>query len=54
MRKIAAHLELMIVPVLIGTGKRLFEGDEQVPLSLRESRTFDNGVVMVRYERADG
>lgn len=45
-------LELMIVPVLIGTGKRLFEGSAKVPLRLTESRTFSNGVVMFRYARA--
>ena len=42
-------LELFIVPVLIGTGKRLPTGEEQVPLRLTESRKFDNGVLMVRY-----
>ncbi len=52
--RILDTLELMIVPVLIGTGRRLFAGDEQVPLSLMESRTFENGAVMVTYERADG
>lgn len=46
-------LELFVVPVLIGSGKRLFDGPEPVPLRLVESRTFDNGVLMVRYARKE-
>ena len=45
-------LELFVVPVLIGTGKRLFEADEQVPLKLTDSRAFDNGVLALRYAPA--
>ncbi|MFN2543865.1 MAG: dihydrofolate reductase family protein [Actinomycetota bacterium] len=44
-------LELFIVPVLIGNGKRLFDAPDQVPLRLVESRSFDNGVLAVRYGR---
>jgi dihydrofolate reductase len=42
-------LEVFIVPVLIGVGQRLFESDEQIPLTLTESRPFDNGVLLTRY-----
>jgi dihydrofolate reductase len=42
-------LELFIVPILIGGGKRLFEGPDQIPLKLMESRPFDNGVLAARY-----
>jgi dihydrofolate reductase len=42
-------LEIFIVPVLIGVGQRLFESDEQIPLTLTESRPFDNGVLLIRY-----
>jgi dihydrofolate reductase len=38
-------LEIFIVPVLIGAGQRLYETDEQIPLTLTESRPFDNGVL---------
>ena len=42
-------------PVLIGRGKPLFQGsDAIVPLRLLESRSFGNGVVMLRYERGIG
>jgi len=40
-------------PVLVGRGKRLFpEADALTRLRLTESRTFGNGVVLLRYERA--
>jgi dihydrofolate reductase len=45
-------LEIFIVPVLIGSGQRLFETDEQIPLTLTESRPFDNGVLLTRYAPA--
>jgi dihydrofolate reductase len=45
-------LEIFIVPVLIGSGQRLFETEEKIPLTLTESRPFDNGVVLTRYASA--
>ena len=44
---------LWVFPVVVGTGKRLF-GDGAVPVGhqLIESRTFDTGVVALRYGRA--
>jgi dihydrofolate reductase len=42
-------LEIFIVPVLIGAGQRLLETDEHIPLTLTESRPFDNGVLLTRY-----
>jgi dihydrofolate reductase len=42
-------LEVFIVPILIGVGQRLFETGEQIPLTLTESRPFDNGVLLTRY-----
>ena len=47
------ELEVMLIPILLGSGRRLFEGPDQVPLKLTRSRTFDNGVLSLRYERAD-
>ena len=39
-------------PVLIGRGKPLFPpSDTWVDLRLAETRTFGNGVVLIRYER---
>ncbi len=47
------ELSLMIFPVVLGTGKRLF-GEGTVPAAFRlaESRTTSSGVVICRYERA--
>ena len=47
------ELHLLVHPVVVGTGKRLFaEGMGHVPLQLVESTTFKTGVVSVRYAPA--
>jgi hypothetical protein len=38
---------------VVGTGKHLFTGGSQVPLNLAEARPHANGVVALRYTRAD-
>ena len=41
-------------PVVIGRGKPMFQpSDTEVDLRLLETRTFGNGVVLLRYERAE-
>jgi dihydrofolate reductase len=46
------ELLLFVHPVLIGTGKHLFEaGNDRVALQLLESKAHDNGVVALRYGR---
>ncbi|MER7107560.1 dihydrofolate reductase family protein [Streptomyces sp. NPDC000229] len=43
---------IYVHPVLIGRGKRLFpDADTRSDLRLVETRTFGNGVVLLRYER---
>ena len=45
---------LYVHPVVIGQGKPLFHPSEkQVDLHLAETRTFGNGVVLLRYQRPD-
>jgi dihydrofolate reductase len=48
------ELQLLVHPVVVGTGQRLFEaGTRPVPLTLLETRPHANGVVAIRYGRAD-
>jgi dihydrofolate reductase len=47
------ELNLLVHPVVAGTGRHLFEGgSSQVPLGLAEARPHGNGVVALRYTRA--
>jgi dihydrofolate reductase len=44
------ELRLMVHPVVVGSGKRLFEeGCERIALELVDSRTFSTGVVYLTY-----
>ena len=48
------ELNLLVHPVVAGTGKHLFEGGgDQVPLTLLDSKPHSNGVVNLRYTRAN-
>jgi dihydrofolate reductase len=47
------ELSLLVHPVAVGKGQRLFEGDAQpLPLTLVESAAFSTGVVHLHYARA--
>ena len=47
------ELKLMVHPIVVGSGKKLFEdGEQQTPLELVESRTFTTGVVFLTYRPA--
>jgi dihydrofolate reductase len=47
------ELSLMIHPIVLGTGARLFDGSpDRMELKLKDSRTLGTGVVSVTYERA--
>jgi len=41
---------LVVVPLLLGAGKPLFEDFEPTSLELLESRAFQNGLVLIRYK----
>jgi dihydrofolate reductase len=44
------ELRLLVHPIVVGRGKRLFEGGgDRVPLRLVESRTFSTGVLYLTY-----
>jgi dihydrofolate reductase len=47
------EIVLMVHPIVVGKGKRLFEGEGgQVPLKLIDSRTFGTGVACLTYAPA--
>jgi dihydrofolate reductase len=47
------ELRLMVHPIVVGSGKRLFEdGSDQKALELRDSRTFSTGVLYLTYQPA--
>ncbi|GAA3515250.1 dihydrofolate reductase [Streptosporangium album] len=51
-RGLVDELRLMVFPVVLGSGGRLFPGSpDKTSLALVESRTFDSGVVALTYAR---
>ncbi|MDQ6831807.1 MAG: dihydrofolate reductase family protein [Chloroflexota bacterium] len=47
------ELRLMVHPIVVGSGKRLFEhGGDPLPLKLVDSRTFSTGVLSLTYAPA--
>ena len=45
---------LFVHPVILGAGKPMFHSpNEQVKLQLVETRVFDCGVVLLRYQRGE-
>jgi dihydrofolate reductase len=47
------ELRLMVHPLVLGSGKRLFEdGEDRKALELVDSKAFDTGVVVLTYEPA--
>ena len=43
---------LLVHPIVLGKGKRLFPDRQTASLLLTESKTFDSGVTLLRYEPA--
>jgi dihydrofolate reductase len=46
------ELRLLVHPIVVGHGKRLFDDGEQVPLALADSKVFSTGVLSLTYRRA--
>lgn len=46
------ELRLLVHPIVVGHGKRLFDDGEQIPLKLADSKTFSTGVLALTYQRA--
>jgi len=44
---------LLVYPIVLGRGKRLFDGTSPANLELAESKTFGTGVVKLVYRRSD-
>jgi dihydrofolate reductase len=52
-RDLVDELRLMVFPVVLGDGKRLFgEVSEKKPLRLTDSKTVGDGIAILTYERA--
>jgi dihydrofolate reductase len=43
------ELRLIVHPIVVGDGKRLFEGTSVVPLTLTEAKPIDSGIVILVY-----
>ena len=49
------ELNLLLHPIVVGTGKRLFESTSgHVPMKLEDSKTLSNGVVSLSYRASSG
>lgn len=49
--KLVDQFNLLVYPVILGAGKRLFREGQQAKLKLVESKTFSTGVVALTYHR---
>jgi dihydrofolate reductase len=53
-RKLIDEIRVSIVPVVLGTGRRLFEGLPAVPVRFSKVKTFTNGIVRTSYDVVKG
>jgi hypothetical protein len=48
------ELRLIVHPIVVGEGGRLFDGSSKVPLILTETKPIDSGIVILVYGPAEG
>jgi dihydrofolate reductase len=48
------ELRLIVHPIVVGEGGRLFDGSSKVQLTLTETKPMDSGIVILVYGRAEG
>lgn len=48
--KLVDEISILLYPVILGIGKKLFEGTTKTDLKLVESRSLKTGVVLLRYQ----
>jgi len=51
-KNLVDEYNLLVYPVLVGNGKRLFNNGSQAALKLFQSKNFSSGVVLLRYQPA--
>jgi dihydrofolate reductase len=49
-QKLIDEIRVSVVPVVIGAGRRLFEGLPSVPLRFSRVKTFNNGILRISYD----
>lgn len=47
------ELQIVVGPVILGDGKKLFDGVDQEGLNLTKTRVFKNGNILMCYEPKD-
>jgi dihydrofolate reductase len=53
-RSLIDDYRIFVCPIILGDGKSLFKGSEQLALELVESRRFGSGVVLLSYRLSKG